>query len=73
MGGEWPGLAKCWPRSHLRAAQTGFDEGPFLETLALFERVGETRGSSRALNYLGNIAMVRERYADARSYFENSL
>lgn len=44
-----------------------------METLTLFERAGESRGSSRALNYLGNIAMGQGRYVDARSYFEKLL
>ncbi len=74
-GDGW-GLA--WSREMLaeitfESGKTGFDDGPFLETLALFERAGELRGSSRALNYLGNIAMARGRYTDARSYFEKLL
>lgn len=52
------------------SGQSGFQVKPFLETLALFERLGELRGSSRALNYLGNITLAQERYEEAGAYFQ---
>lgn len=55
------------------SGQSGFSEKPFLQTLAQFERIGELRGSSRALNYLGNIALGLGQYQAARAYFERML
>ena len=55
------------------SGQTGFSEKPFLQTLAHFERIGDLRGSGRALNYLGTVSLGLEQYAAARGYFERML
>jgi predicted ATPase len=68
----------AWAREILaemafESGQEGIDEKIFLQLLGLFDQIGEQRGKSRALNYLGNIAMAEERYADAHHYFEAML
>lgn len=55
------------------SGKTGYKEEPFLEILAMFEKIGEKRGSSRTLNYLGNIALNQGRFDAARMYFEKML
>jgi len=68
----------AWSRQALaeiafESGKTGFQDAPFLESLSMFEKIGEKRGSSRALNFLGNIALSQGQYAAARSYFEKLL
>jgi tetratricopeptide (TPR) repeat protein len=46
---------------------------PFLDTLGQFEEIGEQRGISRALNYLGNIALDRGEHAQAGEYYQRML
>lgn len=68
----------AWSRELLaeiafESGQTGYQDEPFLNNLALFERIGEQRGRGRALNYLGNLALAQGRLDAARGYFEKLL
>jgi predicted ATPase/DNA-binding SARP family transcriptional activator len=74
-GDEW---SAAWAREVLaevayESGQSGGNNAPFLANLAIFERLGDKRGSSRVLNYLGIIAMLAERYTEAQGYFERLL
>ncbi|MBE0698195.1 MAG: tetratricopeptide repeat protein [Anaerolineaceae bacterium] len=74
-GDEW---SAAWARELLseieyESGKSGNNSGPFLANLAVFERIGDQRGSSRVLNYLGMIAMAQESYAEAQDYFEQLL
>ena len=75
VGDSW---TAAWARESLaefafESGQSGYQEEPFLETLAIFERIGEQRGRARALNYLGNLALAQHHLEDARAYFEKLL
>lgn len=74
-GDHW---SQAWSREVLaeiafESGKTGLLDAPFVETLTMFEKIGEKRGSSRALNYLGNIALNQGHYQSARTYFEKLL
>jgi predicted ATPase/DNA-binding SARP family transcriptional activator len=75
VGDVW---SSVWAREILteiafESGQPGIDEKIFLQLLGLFDQMGEQRGKSRVLNYLGNIAMAEDRYLDAHQYFESML
>lgn len=75
FGDAW---ATAWGREMLaemafESRRTGYSQEPFMETLALFERIGEQRGISRVLNYLGNIAMAQGKTTEARGFYERML
>lgn len=68
----------AWARELLaeiafESGQSGYQDAPFLQTLAFFDQIGEQRGRARALNYLGNLALAQSRLDEARTYFEKLL
>jgi tetratricopeptide (TPR) repeat protein len=70
--------AIAWARELLaeiafESGQAAGNEQVFLQVLYLFDQLGEQRGKSRVLNYLGNIAMGEGQYPEARQYFETML
>lgn len=70
--------AMAWGREMLaemafESGRSGFSQEPFMETLAMFEKIGEQRGIGRVLNYLGNIAMAQGKLTEARSFYERML
>ncbi len=75
FGDAW---ATAWGREMMaemafESGRTGFSQEPFMETLALFERIGEQRGIGRVLNYLGNIALAQGKTVEARGFYERML
>jgi tetratricopeptide (TPR) repeat protein len=74
IGDTW---SAAWARQVL--AEGAYESGqssasePFQFSLSAFEHIGDKRGISRALNYLGIIALREGYFSQAQAYFERLL